>query len=318
MENGPSDVRHWLGSLNLQEFAALFVNCGYNTLKKCSTLNESHLRQLHIPQEHHHVLLHAASNLRQTFLDSAPSLVDEIPPPLPEKKSRRSLPSPNVKVRNAKNIPKSPLASRPTSELTCAPPVAPTRRSVLRKCLPVDVTPPRNTDRSAELHIIDLLPPPPPAGGPVPLHPDLIDLMSPPAPPTESPPPELPIKNRNSMILPTPVEQITKELDDNTFFEDHYVTQVQPPLEKTKKVRPTIKPRPPIAPKPQNLAPVSPPLPDPKKSPPLPDPKKSPVPLRATASSTLPQGTQLSVEEHSGPKSATLPVFRVSFKHLYT
>ncbi|KAL5269003.1 hypothetical protein ACHWQZ_G002735 [Mnemiopsis leidyi] len=314
MDHGLNDVRHWLSSFHLQEYTRIFVENGFSSLKKCSILTESHLNQLHIPREYHAVLLAGAKNLGLTFPNLDACKDDDIPPPLPEKKSRRSLPSPAPRAKHAaaQNRNSTPSASPkptrhpppipstvPPMQIISAPPTAPPRRSVLRKSMinPLDA-PAQSQDTSAELHVRDAIPPPPPD----PLNDDLIDLSN--HIPVTSP--RLPQKKNRKAHSKSDSSSPTVSIvvnDSNDLIEglgnldvasgDHYVTQ--PPVmdsasTNSKKVKPPIKPRPTITPRPSSIC-------------------KSPTPLRASMSSTLPSSTTEGIYHDcdTGPKSATLP-----------
>lgn len=319
MDHGLNDVRHWLSSFHLQEYTRVFVDNGFTSLKKCSILTESHLIQLHIPKEYHTALLTGAKNLRLTFPLHDAHTEDDIPPPLPEKKSRRSLPSPAPRAKHAaaqnrnSTGPVSPKPTRhpppvpstvPPVQTVSTPPTAPPRRSVLRKSVinPLDA-PVASKDTSAELRVRDAIPPPPPD----PLNNDLIDLSNH-IPVTSPRLPEkknrkAPLKSDNSNPTVSIVVNESNDLVEGigkleVASSDHYVTQpplMDPVSPGSKKVKPPIKPRPTITPRPTSVC-------------------KSPTPLRASMSSTLPSSTTADGIYHdcdTGPKSATLPNSKV-------
>ena len=320
MDHGLNDVRHWLSSFHLQDYTRVFIENGFTSLKTCSVLNEAHLNQLHIPKEYHHALLTGARNLQLNFPNHiVPDVNEDVPPPLPEKKSRRSLPSPAPRAkregriaaqnRNSSNVtsPKPtrhpPAVPSTVPPIQVAPPSAPPRRSVLRKSMtsPQDA-PIQKKNASVESNRIDVLPPPCD-----PLNDDLIDLSS---HIPESP--RLPAKKNRKASARTddicPAVNIVVNDSNNDLMkdfseleiasDDHYVTQ--PPTEPTatipspKKVKPPIKPRPTITPRPTSVC-------------------KSPTPLRASMSNTLPLPTAEGIyhDNDSGPKSATLPNTKV-------
>ena len=305
MDHGLNDVRHWLSSLHLNEYTKVFTDHGFTSLRKCSILNESHLRTLHIPSEYHSTLLAGARNLQLSFPNNVPNNAPppppegDVPPPLPEKKSRRSLPSPAPRAKHAQNRNNNATASpKPTRQppaipitvppMQMAPPSAPPRKSVLRKSMVIQDGPTLNKDTAAESRI----PPPDP------LNDDLIDLSG----HIQAMSPGLPSKkNRKSSSRtddsnPTVNIVVDKTNDMIESFDhlevagdDHYVTQPPPDHSPTqKKVRPAVKPRPTITPRPNSM-------------------HRSPTPLRASLSNTLPLPKADGIYHDSGPKSATLP-----------
>ena len=290
MDHGCKDVRHWLASFQLQDFTQAFINNGFTSLRKCCHLTEGFLLQTNVPSISHALLLDASTKLRISFPDYSnhkPTVEDDTPPPLPEKKNRRSLPSPvAVTLRNHDNkIRKSLPFGGP-------PPSAPPRSSVLRKSIVPPL--PHNTDKSAELHLLDLLPPPPPMHEI--LEPEIVVTSPPLSPPKYQPPGDKTLSEEFLQSMPK---------DCQSFLSNDQPVAVQPEQQSAyydislvadeaarspslqKKPKPPIKPRPSILPRPAIA---------------------SPKPLRQSFSSTLPSSTGLdAAEERDRPKSATLP-----------
>lgn len=305
MDHGLNDVRHWLSSFHLQDYTRIFIDNGFNSLRKCSVLNESNLNQLQIPREYHRALLTGARNLQLTFPDKSLSPDDDdhdddVPPPLPEKKNRRSLPNPSPRAMNpGQRVSPKPTRnppSAPASALPVIPPSAPPRRSVLRKSVIGESL--IQNDNSADSHMRELIPPPPP---PDPLDDDLIDLSqhiqsSPMLPSKKN---RRPASKTEESLLPmnttVTTNNLTKDLTRlGVSGNDHIPMELpaDPGASGPKKVRPPIKPRPVITPRPASMC-------------------KSPVPLRTSQSATLPSSEHpegIYDDHENEPKSATLPV----------
>lgn len=244
MDHGLNDVRHWLSLFQLQDYTQKLAEQGFTSLLKCSSLTQSHLVVLNVPFHKHSAILTAARNLQLAFPDlKKPAVSEDDPPPLPEKKNRKSCPSPSP--GRHLNADLSSNSSLPTP---------PTRRSVLRNLstgTPEQQT--RNSNENAGLHLLDILPPPPTF--PADINHDLIDVFPP--PPSLSPP-VLPTKKRQSMRIE---EQDNSQQEPNhpivdtmqaLEIDDVYITSPpeitsSPPQRKQK---PPVKPRPAITPRP--------------------------------------------------------------------
>ena len=225
MDHGLKDVRHWLGSFQLQDYVLSFIDHGFTSLEKCCHLKESHLFQFNIPQNFHSAILQSVKNLQNVYPDHnklMPKMAyDDTPPPLPEKKTRKSLPSPR-----SLNKRETPIKSS-----FPPPPIAPPRSSVLRRSciepLAYDANFIQTTTNFTGPSLFDTLPPPPPY-----INPDLIDLFPPPPDPIDVPTES--VQENNSII---------HDMVKITLTQD--VTCPHPPeINSQKKVKPPIMPRP--------------------------------------------------------------------------
>lgn len=297
MDHGLKDVRHWLASFQLQDYVISFMDNGFTSLQKCCFLTESHLNQIRIPTTFHYALLQSVKNLQIKYPDYnklLPEIAnDDVPPPLPEKKIRKSLPSPRSLYREEHHAVKS----------SSLPPSAPPRTSVLRRSTGLelqayDTSISHNTENLLDFPILDTLPPPPPF-----INPDLVDIFPPPPEPvnfqTES--------DQEKSNITQDIVKIT--LND-------VVQQNKSEKNLSKRVKPPVKPRPVLSPKPSAVTPICQTMSSYEDLfiPPKMAASTNDLSSRErTGSNTLPSKLFLNFDEVKAPQtSSTLPYTRVS------